>query len=67
MKLCKDCINKGKNSEKESMLLTNNQRKIHGLSLWRKKDKRKRYFTRYKSDETVEAFLEYCNRKYQFS
>lgn len=44
------------------MLLSNNSRKIAGLSLYRKKDKRKRFFTRCESDETVKAFLDYCNQ-----
>lgn len=42
------------------MLLTNNQRKMHGFPLWRKKDKRKRYYTRCEAMETVGAFLDYC-------
>lgn len=45
------------------MFLTNNSRKMHGLPLWRKKDKRKRYYTSLESDRTIDAFLEYCNRK----
>lgn len=45
------------------MFFTNNQRKMHGMPLWRKKNKRKRYFTRCEADETIEAFLEYCYRK----
>lgn len=44
------------------MLLTNNQRKMHGLPLWRKKNKRKRYYTRCEADETISAFLAYCNQ-----
>lgn len=44
------------------MLLTNNQRKMHGFPLWRKKDKRKRYYTRCEAMETVGAFLDYCYR-----
>lgn len=43
------------------MLLTNNSRKMAGLPLHRKKDKRKRFFTRYDADEVIEAFLNYCN------
>ena len=43
------------------ILLSNNQRKMHGLPLWRKKDKRKRYFTRCEALETIGAFLDYCN------
>lgn len=44
------------------MLLSNNQRKMHGYPLWRKKDKRKRFLTRWEFDETIGAFLDYCNR-----
>lgn len=43
------------------MLLTNNQRKMAGLPLWRKKDRRKRFYTRNDADETITAFLEYVN------
>lgn len=43
------------------MLLTNNSRKMHGLPLWRKKNKRKRYYTRCEFDESISAFLNYCN------
>ena len=45
------------------MLLSNNSRKMAGLPLHRKKDKRKRSFTRCEADETIKAFLDYCNRK----
>lgn len=45
------------------MLLTNNQRKMHGVPMWRKKNKKKRYYTRCEADETITAFLEYCNRE----
>lgn len=44
------------------MLCHNNQRKMAGLPLLRKKDKRKRYYTRCAADEAVDSFLEYCNR-----
>ncbi len=44
------------------MLLSNNSRKIAGLPLHRKKGKRKRFFTRCEFDETVKAFLDYCNQ-----
>lgn len=39
---------------------TNNARKMHGLALWRKKDKRKRFYTRNKAEEAIEALLYYC-------
>lgn len=45
------------------MLLTNNQRKMHGVPMWRKKNKKKRYYTRCEADETITVFWEYCNRE----
>lgn len=45
------------------MLLTNNQRKMHGLAMRRKKNHKKRFYTRYEADEAVTAFLEYCNQE----
>ena len=39
---------------------TNNARKMCGSPLWRKKDKRKRFYTRNKTEEAVEAFWYYC-------
>ncbi|MCJ7861209.1 MULTISPECIES: hypothetical protein [unclassified Blautia] len=45
------------------MLLANNQRKMHGVPMWRKKNKKKRYYTRCEADETITTFLEYCNRE----
>lgn len=39
---------------------TNNARKTHGLPLWRKKDKRKRFYTRNEAEEALEAFWYYC-------
>lgn len=51
------------NKYPDIMFLANNQRKIHGLPLWRKKDKRKRCYTLSESDKVVTGFLEYCNRK----
>lgn len=44
------------------MLITNNQRKMHGLPLWRKKNSKKRVHTRCKADEAITAFIEYCNQ-----
>ena len=46
------------------MLLTNNARKMAGLPLHRKSNKRKRYFTRNEVMETFDAFLDYVNSKY---
>lgn len=45
------------------MLLTNNQRKMHGLPLWRKKSRKKRAYTRCETDETITAFIDYCNQE----
>ena len=45
------------------MLLTNNQRKMHGLPLWRKKNRKKRIYTRCEADETITAFIDYCNQE----
>ena len=45
------------------MLLTNNQRKMHGLTLWRKKNRKKRLYTRCEADETITAFIDYCNQE----
>ena len=43
------------------MLLSNNSRKMAGLRLYRKKDKKKRFFTRCEADETIKAFLDFLN------
>lgn len=45
------------------MLLSNNQRKMNGLPLHRKKNCRKRYFTRCGADETIKAFIDYVNQR----
>ena len=45
------------------MLLYNNQRKMNGKPMWRKKNRKKRIYTRNEADETITAFLEYCNQK----
>lgn len=42
------------------MLLSNNSRKMAGLPLHRK-IRKKRFFTRCEADETIKAFLNYCN------
>lgn len=53
-----------KTENKETpMLLYNNQRKMCGKPMWRKKNRKKRIYTRNESDETITAFLEYCNQK----
>lgn len=43
---------------------TNNSRRMHGLPLHRKKNKKKRYFTRNEPMEAIGAFLDYCNGVY---
>lgn len=40
---------------------TNNARKMHGLPLWRKKDKKKRFYTRCPAEEAVCTFLYCCD------
>ena len=46
----------------DKMLLRNNERKMSGLPLHRKKSKGRRYLTRCEAEETICAFLDYCNR-----
>jgi len=46
------------------ILFTNNARKIAGIPMRRKKDGKKRYYTRNKADEDIESFLDYCNGKW---
>ncbi len=48
----------------EKMLSTNNARKMAGIPLRRKKDKRKRVYTRNRADEDIEAFLDYVEGKW---
>lgn len=48
----------------EKMLFTNNARKMAGIPLRRKKDKRKRVYTRNRADEDMEGFLDYCEGKW---
>ena len=40
---------------------SNNSRKIHGLPLRRKHNKRKRFYTRCEAMEAVEDFLNWCD------
>ena len=40
------------------MLFTNNARKMAGVPLRRKKDKRRRVYTRNRADEDLQAFLD---------
>lgn len=44
--------------EYPKVCFTNNDRKIHGLPMRRKTDKRKRVYTRNKSDEDFNAFYD---------
>ncbi len=46
----------------DKILLKNNERKMAGLPLHRKKNKGRRSWTRCEAEETIEAFLDYCNR-----
>lgn len=39
---------------------TNNDRKMHRLPLWRKKNKKKRFYTRCSAEEVIGAFLFCC-------
>lgn len=45
------------------MLLYNNQRKMYGKPMLRKKNRKKRIYTRNPADEAITAFLEYCDQK----
>lgn len=51
------------NTNMRPMLLSNNQRKMHGLPLHRKKNKGKRYLTRCEGIETIRAFVDYCDQR----
>lgn len=46
------------------MLFTNNARKMLGIPLRRKKDKRKRVWTRNRAEEDLDAFCDYVNGTY---
>ncbi len=46
------------------MLFTNNSRKMLGIPLCRKKDKRKRVYTRNRADEDLEALVNYCDGRW---
>lgn len=48
----------------EKMLFTNNSRKMLGISLRRKKDKRKRVYTRNRAEEDIEALVDYFDGKW---
>lgn len=51
-----------KKPKTDKMLLRNNERKMAGLPLHRKKSNGRRYLTRCEAEETIDGFLEYCNR-----
>ena len=46
------------------MLFTNNSRKMFGIPLRRRKDKRKRIYTRNRAEEDLEAFADYFDGKW---
>ena len=48
----------------EKMLFTNNSRKMLGIPLRRKKDKRRRVYTRNRAEEDLEALLNYWDGKW---
>ena len=53
-----------KRKEGDKMFInSNNSRRMHGLPLHRKKNKKKRFYTRCEAWEAVEAFLDWCNGK----
>lgn len=49
----------------ERIFFTNNSRKMAGIPLRRKKDKRKRLYTRNRADEDITAFIDYCDGKWE--
>ena len=48
----------------ERMFFTNNSRKMFGIPLRRKKDKRKRIYTRNRAEEELGAFVDYFDGKW---
>lgn len=51
-----------KHKLQDKMYFTNNERKMVGLPMYRKKNKRKRYFSRCEVTETINEFIDYCYR-----
>jgi len=49
-------------AKENKMYFSNNERKMVGLPMHRKKNKRKRYYTRCEASETIAEFIDYCNR-----
>lgn len=47
------------------ILYTNNARKMVGVPLRRKKDKRKRAYTRNRADEDIEALLDWLDGRWE--
>lgn len=60
-RFCMEEINMKKHKT-DKILLRNNERKMCGFPLHRKKSKGRRYLTRCEVKETIDAFLDYCNR-----
>lgn len=46
-------------------LYTNNSRKMAGVPMRRKKDRRKRIYTRNRGDEAIQALLDWCNGRWE--
>ena len=46
-------------------LYTNNSRKMAGVPLRRKKDKRKRVYTRNRAEEDMEALIDWWNGRWE--
>lgn len=49
-----------KKNQSVTMHLSNNSRKLAGLPMHRKKNAKKRFYTRCEGMETIAAFLQYC-------
>lgn len=49
-----------KKNQNVKMYLSNNSRKLAGLPMHRKKNAKKRFYTRCEGMETIDAFLRYC-------
>lgn len=49
-------------NKSDKILFTNNSRKLAGLPLRRKKNEKKRNFTRFECDEALDALFDFWNR-----
>lgn len=49
-----------KKNQSVTMYLSNNSRKLAGLPMHRKKNAKKRFYTRCEGMEIIAAFLQYC-------